>query len=332
MDRLFDPPAFALDWCRRLSADPKTLEPLQGGINSQVLRFKAGSHWHVTKGFSLKSTPGHDRFKAEVEFLNYAQLVAPMFVPRLLHADEISRSVVLENIEGERFEEGRPPSRESVDQAIAFMKRLNEDQGAARQYVSGSAAEGFLRLTEHLGNIDQRLKLMNVEHLPDRSKGEAQRLIDAARHQLRTLQDRTEQLISQGHCEDTVDPLEQCVSPSDFGFHNAIRTSTGVKFYDFEFAGWDDPTKAIADFDLQPRVPVSPRAQALAEAIEAWNARHSARHQALAPILELKWACIILSLLNPSRWAEMTKVDPSQPLGPAIRAKLREALTYLLRD
>ena len=286
----------------------------------------------MIKGFSSKPKSGHDRFRAEVEFLNYAQMVASQFVPKLLHADEVGRSVVLEYIEGERFKEGHSPSKESVDQAIAFMKRLNEDQGAARQYVSGGAAEGFLRLTEHLENIDLRLKLMGVEHVPDVCKAEAQRLIDFAKHRLSTLQDRTEYLLSQGYCADALDPLERCVSPSDFGFHNAIRTCTGVKFCDFEFAGWDDPAKTIADFDLQPKVPVSPRTQALAEAIEAWDARHSFRHQVLAPILKLKWACIILGLLNPSRWEEIGNIDPNQTLEPVLRAKLRIAQIYLLKD
>ena len=286
----------------------------------------------MIKGFAPKPTSGHDRFKAEVEFLAYAKMVAPEFVPELLHADEVSRSVVLEHIEGKGFQEGHSPSNYSVDQAIAFMRRLNEDQAAARQYVSGSAAEGFLRLTEHLENINQRLMLMGVEHIPDICKVEAQRLIDVARHRLSILQGRTEQLLSQGHCADTLDPQERCVSPSDFGFHNAIRTSAGVKFFDFEFAGWDDPAKTVADFDLQPRVPVSPKAQALAEALESWYERHSARRQALSPILELKWACIIMSVLNTSRWAEMIKIDPSQHHELALQAKLQAAKTYLQKD
>lgn len=332
MDRVFDPPAFALEWCRRLSADPRTLEPLHGGINSQVFRFKASRNWHVIKSFSSKPTAGHDRLKAEVEFLNYAQLVAPKFVPRLLHADEASRSLVLEYIEGEKFEDNRPPSSESIDQAFDFMKRLNGDYEIARQHVSSSAAEGFLRLTEHLENIDQRLKFMGVQHVPDIIRGETQRLIDTARHRLSILQDHTEQLISQGRCADALHPLERCISPSDFGFHNAIRTPTGVKFFDFEFAGWDDPAKAVADFDLQPRVPVMPRAQALAKAMPAWNAALVARHMALAPILELKWACIIVSLLKPSRWEEMSRIVPSQTLGPALQAKLRLAESYFQRD
>ena len=332
MDRFFDTPAFALEWCRRLSADPKTLEPLQGGMNSQVFRCKAGRNWHVIKCFAPKPTSGHDRFRAEVEFLNYAKMVAPEFVPELLHADEETRSVVLEYIEGERFGEGRPPSRKSVDQAITFMRYLNEDREIAREYVSGNAAEGFLRLTEHLENIDQRIGLMGVEHLPDRNKGEAQQLIDAARYRLNMLRARTEYLLSQGYCEDLLDPNERCVSPSDFGFHNAIRMPTGVKFIDFEFAGWDDPAKTVADFDLQPRVPVSPRKQVLAKALRGWKTRHSVRHKILAPILELKWACIALGLLDPSKWAEMNRIDPSQSLGSALQAKLRLAETYLLKD
>lgn len=286
----------------------------------------------MIKGFCSKPTSGHDRFKSEVEFLNYAQMVAPEFVPKLLHADELDRSVVLEYIEGERFEEGRPPSSESVDQAITFMRYLNEDQEVARQNLSCSAAEGFLRLTEHLENIDQRLKLMDVEHVPEIFKREAQQLIDASKEQLIRLQKRIEHLLSQGHCKDALDPLERCISPSDFGFHNAIGTHTGVKFIDFEFAGWDDPAKAVADFDLQPKVPITPRKQDLAKALPGWKTRHSVRYKVLAPILELKWACIVLGLLDPSKWAEMSRINPSRSLESALQAKLRLAETYLLKD
>ena len=44
-----------------------------------------------------------------------------------------------------------------------------------------------------------------------------------------------------------------CISASDFGLHNAIMTERGIVFFDFEFAGWDDPAKAIVDFLLQPQ-------------------------------------------------------------------------------
>lgn len=47
------------------------------------------------------------------------------------------------------------------------------------------------------------------------------------------------------------------ISPSDFGFHNAINTKQGIVFLDFEYAGRDSCWKMVADFFCQPKVPVS---------------------------------------------------------------------------
>ena len=44
----------------------------------------------------------------------------------------------------------------------------------------------------------------------------------------------------------------QLLSPSDFGFHNALLTKDGLKFIDFEYFGWDDPVKLTCDFLLHP--------------------------------------------------------------------------------
>ena len=44
----------------------------------------------------------------------------------------------------------------------------------------------------------------------------------------------------------------QLLSPSDFGFHNAIQTKNGLRFIDFEYFGWDDPVKLTSDFVLHP--------------------------------------------------------------------------------
>ena len=48
-----------------------------------------------------------------------------------------------------------------------------------------------------------------------------------------------------------------CLSPSDFGFHNALLDDEGkLTFLDFEYAGRDDPAKLVSDFFCQPEVPV----------------------------------------------------------------------------
>lgn len=48
-------------------------------------------------------------------------------------------------------------------------------------------------------------------------------------------------------------PQWRIPSPSDFGFHNALRRANGeLVFLDFEYFGWDDPVKLTADFLLHP--------------------------------------------------------------------------------
>ena len=42
------------------------------------------------------------------------------------------------------------------------------------------------------------------------------------------------------------------MSPSDFGFHNVIKKKKKLFFFDFEYAGMDDPVKLISDFICQP--------------------------------------------------------------------------------
>ncbi|HRD75978.1 MAG TPA: aminoglycoside phosphotransferase family protein, partial [Hyphomicrobiaceae bacterium] len=53
-----------------------------------------------------------------------------------------------------------------------------------------------------------------------------------------------------------LDHHEQCLSPSDFGFHNALSDAGRVTFIDFEYAGRDDPAKLASDFCCQPEIPV----------------------------------------------------------------------------
>ena len=59
------------------------------------------------------------------------------------------------------------------------------------------------------------------------------------------------------HWSSALSPDDCCLSPSDFGFHNALVDDDGqVTFLDFEYAGRDDPAKLVSDFFCQPEIPV----------------------------------------------------------------------------
>ena len=94
--------------------------------------------------------------------------------------------------------------------------------------------------------------------------------------------------------------IDRCLSPSDFGFHNAlISEGDEVKFLDFEYAGWDDPARTVCDFFCQPAVPVPGDYFAEFSTVAAALCREPSRCmesiELLMPVYRIKWCCIILN-------------------------------------
>ena len=89
------------------------------------------------------------------------------------------------------------------------------------------------------------------------------------------------------------------LSPSDFGFHNALRTGDGtLVFIDFEYAGIDDCCKLVGDFFSQPRIPVSIEYLSLFldnAFTPQQNTMIRARLPVILPLVRLKWCCILLN-------------------------------------
>jgi hypothetical protein len=98
---------------------------------------------------------------------------------------------------------------------------------------------------------------------------------------------------------------DRCLSASDFGFHNALRTEDGqLKFIDFEYAGWDDPGKMVADFFCQPACPAPIDCFEEFAALVAERTREPEqqlhRFRLLLPVYRLKWCCILLNDFHPA--------------------------------
>lgn len=328
------PPDFARHWARELDCKESSLVRLQGGINNRVYRCgEDGRHQLVIKGYSPLEPGARDRMQAEVDFLRYAEQVAPGFTPELIHVDPERRCVVLEYLEGQAFPEGVPPPQEAVAAAAEFFRLLNNNHNIARQFIRLGAAEGFLGLSEHLDNIQHRLCGMQSEHLSTETRPTAERLIACLHNEFKRISDMTKTLITNGVINDEIQTSALCVSPSDFGFHNAILSSTGAKFFDFEFSGWDDLAKTILDFALQPRIPLSEKSSPLRESLDvAAFPNLEQRIEILGPILRLKWICIILSVLNPSRLASLAILSEDRSRASLVSRQISVAFSYMKRS
>lgn len=323
-------PSFALYWAKLLGCEKYLPERLRGGVNSQVFRCDNGRHKWVIKGYAPVQQSGRDRMKSELQFLKFASRVAPNFTPTVIHVDYGHRCIVLENVDGKILAEEESPPKDAIYKAVEFIRLLNRDTSIGEDIIEMDAAEGFLSLSDHLENVKLRLEAMSCDHLEKDSKKCGATLLSLIKSELAHVEGAIEKQIALGLIPDKIMKSQRCISPSDFGFHNAILTQSGVRFIDFEFAGWDDPAKLIVDFILQPRVPVYQYGSPLSE---IWQgSEHNWVHVRcvqLSSILRLKWLCIILGILNPTRLEKLRFVMSGEEATELIQKRLAVARQYI---
>jgi hypothetical protein len=322
-------PEFASLWAHQLGAKQKSLIQLKGGVNNLVFRCSSGLNEWIIKGYATHQTGRQDRMQAEIDFLKYANLVASSRVPELIAIDIGRRCVVMQNFKGYTYPEGIKAPKEDQKAALEFFNELNTDLNTAKLMITMDATESYLDLREHMSNIYERIEGMGTDHLPVTSKDKGKQQIARLRTWAERAEDQLEGQIASGEVNANLDPKLRCVSPGDFGFHNAIRTPKGIKFIDFEFAGWDDPAKTAVDFMLQPRIPVSKELNlSFAGWLQEQAHEITLRMKALEPVLRLKWACIILGVLNPARLASMVIINHKLDIENLLDNRLKSAHNY----
>jgi len=322
-------PEFARYWAEELGSSQDSLIRLKGGANNYVYRC-GDKHLKVIKGYSLTKHGLRDGMQAEVDFLRYAEIAAPRLTPKLIHVDIERRCIVIEHIEGYKIQEGTKASKSAIQEAVNFFRQLNLEAYTPPNPIKMSAAEGFLNIYDHVENIKGRLKTFKLENMKIETRLRAANIISQITNRLHHVEEGVGEQIKSGKICKCILPEERCISPSDFGFHNAIISSTGLKFIDFEFAGWDDPAKALVDFILQPRVPVESTSFPLLEGLTQLQRKSVVnRCKALKPILHLKWTCIILAILQPDRALEISRIMPEEKFEHLLDQRIQLASLYL---
>jgi hypothetical protein len=249
-----------------------SLEQLPGGGNNRVFRVRFAGKVALLKEYFHHPGDPRDRLDAEFSFSKFAWDAGLRCLPEPLGADPSNHLGLYE------FIEGRPVSkvtREDVQQALDFFCELNRRKDAAQGLPV--ASEACFSIAEHLQCVEWR-----VQRLAGVEDPVAARFVrDELTPQWRAIAGRA--------YDET--PVERCVSPSDFGFHNALQEPPGrLRFIDFEYAGWDDPAKMVCDFFCQPARPVPH------EFLEMFAAVVDPQRVArLLPVYQVKWCCIILN-------------------------------------
>lgn len=310
--------------------------PCTAGGNSRVLILEAGGERVVAKGYFRDAPDGRKRLDAERAFLEYAQRIGIACVPRPIAADE-AELVALHG-----FVSGRPLAPAEITRlpvlaAADFIVALNRPDHAALARGLPDAAEAAFSISGHFAVVERRLARLDAIPADDGTD----RAAGAFVVRLRDFWARARGRIAAGAARENLNPDAELsddlrlISPSDFGFHNALAAPDGsLTFVDFEYAGRDDISKLVSDFFFQPKVPVpGDLFLPFAERICVGTGRdfpNSLRWIGLLrPVFGVKWCCILLNCFLPQMMARRRFVHPACGADDPKRIQLEKAETAL---
>lgn len=276
-----------------------TSEMLAGGANNRVRRIRAGAESFAFKLYYYNPADSRDRFGAERAFYSWGWSRGVRRMPEPIGWHTEHRFGLFRFIEGRklRMEE---VDAERLDEAAAFIAEINRERQAPEAATIPVASEACFSFADHHECIHRRVeRLTGLQPLTELDH-EASAFIREELHPAWT-QVRDELRTPARDSRDT--PLTasaRCLSPSDFGFHNALLGSDGtLRFFDFEYAGWDDPAKLVCDFFCQPQIPVDRKHWgwwvAAIDAALGWGGSLEERAGLLFPAYRIKWCCILLN-------------------------------------
>lgn len=305
------------------------MERLSGGGNNRLYRVETRQG-----ALALKCYGADDRLAREFDALAVLTGCGETAVPHPVADNRTNQAALYGWIDGAavgRTACERPDG--DVAQALGFLARLTAPDLRMSASMLREATEACLSLSELDAQIERRFaRLLAGAPGLDAFLGSAVRTaIDRAAMRARDL------YAAAGlDPERPLDPRLRTLSPSDFGFHNALRRPDGrLVFLDFEYFGWDDPVKLTADFLWHPGFALSPaeRSDWLdgCSALFGRDPGFATRLEAQMPLYGLRWCLILLNEFLPERWERRRFAGTAAGWEEAKATQLAKAQSWLAR-
>lgn len=303
-----------------------SLDLLGNSGNNRVYRLQAPEGNFIVKSYFQHPEDPRDRFSAERAFYTYLWSGGVHRTPEPLHWLPDERLAVFEHVAGEK---PAVATKEEVHEALQFFVEINALNGREQM---PDASEACFSLREHRDCVARRVeRLRGIAAESDIDRAAVKFVAEELVPLWKKLDSHIQ---SEPDFERKLPDDDRCVSPSDFGFHNSIRAGDGkLRFFDFEYAGQDDPAKTVCDFFCQPAVPVDHVLLPgfLAGVSEIFpNADLEKRVGILLPFYQLKWCCIMLNEFLPASAARRAfatgAVDENRKASQLERAKRLRAI------
>jgi len=307
--------------------------PARMGGNNRIYQLVGEEQVFALKFYPAQEEDPRDRLGNEYGFLDFLAQSGLGNIPAPIIRDDTNSCALYSWVEGEPVKE---PTNDDVGALAWFLTGLQplKRKPGAKALNPASAAcfapsaafkqlEARLERLEKAGGEQPALKrFLDVDFHPKVKEVTAQAKAALATNGIDPARDLSSDKLA--------------ISPSDFGFHNTLRNEAGgLSFLDFEYAGWDDPVKAVADAMLHPGSAMSEEQARLLHSkmipVFAADNKFEARFEALYPVYALIWCLIILNEFLPERWTRRQLAGQEAELETVQAGQLEKAATLLTR-
>lgn len=287
-----------------LSCENLLILEKKGGGNSKVYRILADNKILAVKLYPPSKDGKQDRLAIELETYRFFYRNAIDAVPLLYSFCESERWLVIDWIEGVIPSDY---SLNDIEQALQFLQVISTLSVLEDAQVLPKAAEACLSLKILNCQIQHRYQLL-MSFAEENTELKAF-LISAFMPKFK----KYREFAAHGYALHDINPDSELAHhhasliPADFGFHNSIRDKYGkLYFFDFDYFGWDDPVKLLADILWHPKMQLQ-TGQKLRFVQGISDIYHSdllftARFHYLYPLFGLRWVLILLNEFIPAYW------------------------------
>jgi hypothetical protein len=295
---------------RLAGAAVDAVETVRGGGNNRLFRVHTPRADYALKIYAGTPEESRERYAREFDGLSFLWRHGERRIAEPLVVDPAAQAALYAWVDGSPGGAAQPADLDAMTDFARTLFALRAEPAAAALADAREAVFSHAQLQAQLAARLVRLRAVEREHaelralLNDIEAEAARRLAPDA--------------------QSALEPAGRTLSPSDFGTHNALRGANGLVFVDFEYFGWDDPVKLVADVLWHPGMALDEAARqrffGAAADVYTVDRGFRFRFERDAPLYGLRWALIVLGEFLPEVWQRRLAAGAVAD-APAARAR-----------
>lgn len=231
----------------------RSVKKIPGGFNCTL--YKMVDHRgdeYIAKKYRDPNGDASSRLLVEYQSLSFLWKHGIRMIPEPIVMSPEHSLGVYRFVDGVKLPKGKYTKRDAL-QVIEFWRQVHALRDIPHADRLPAAKDACFCVAEYYESIKRRLgRLTELPHV-----SQYRRLHTFLEYEFVPVYTQIKRIIASKriNIREMLPKEYRTLSPSDFGFHNALRIAGGsLIFIDFEYFGWDDPAKLVADFFLHPKM------------------------------------------------------------------------------